>query len=175
MWSYKERNVSCGHNIQMYAYKGSKINYFYSYVPYSINIFLFSFSAVMVDFFGTYQIMYILYSLFQLRTLNISYVHNYLFYLNISVKIPKLVHFRERFDATPAVIGEEFHRTRNIWNSRESKEKIQFCRINLVILKKYLKSDLRYEGKLVPFEETTGGVHENGVSDAVDEVLDPFF
>ena len=57
----------------------------------------------------------------------------FLLYLNISVKVSKLLHIGESFDSTPAVVGEEVNWTDNIGDSRKSKQEVQFSRVNLFV------------------------------------------
>lgn len=59
-------------------------------------------------------------------------------YLNISIQVSELLHVRESFDSTPAVVGEEIHWTNNIRNGWESKQEVQFTRINLLVHQKNL-------------------------------------
>ena len=63
-------------------------------------------------------------------------------HLNISVKVPELLHIGQSFDSTPAVVGEKVDWTDNIGNSWESKQEVQFTRVNLLVHQENLMCDV---------------------------------
>ena len=93
--------------------------------------------------------------------------------LDVPVKVAELLHAGEDLDCTPANIADELHWTHRVGSAGETKQKIQFSRIDFLLHQKDLERHLGREYQLVALKEPTCGVLEHLEGYAVDQILNP--
>ena len=93
--------------------------------------------------------------------------------LNVPVQVSELIHGGEGLDCPPSDVGDEVDGAGGVGGGREPEQKVQLCRVDLLLHEEDLEGHLGREYELVALEKASGRVHEDGVGHTVRQISDP--